>query len=159
MSELGLRLTKRRGYGDTRPAKCAILCKMLVVESKTEEKYIFDLIFLIFSSDFDTFLSMKTPKPYEPGTWNLEITFTSLHVSRVTCHVSHVTCHMSREASRWRVYYQQGLTRLVYLQFNLYFICRMLQHEKQIFQALSIYHSEEYVQRQYAALSITFEVG
>ena len=42
------------------------------------------------------------------------------HVSFVTCHMSHVTCNIffvfllqSGEASRERVYYQQGLTRLV----------------------------------------------
>ena len=52
------------------------------------------------------------------------------HVSHVTCHVSHVTCHMScvtynffflffsfwtkRWSLSWRVFYQWGLTRLVY---------------------------------------------
>ena len=54
------------------------------------------------------------------------------HVSRVMCHVSRVTCHMSKKklyfnffflehkkigqsggASRWRVFYQRGLPRLV----------------------------------------------
>ena len=58
------------------------------------------------------------------------------HVSRVTCHVSPVTCHLSKNyffdiliyiffyvkkmgqsggAGRWRVCYQRGLPRLVYL--------------------------------------------
>ena len=50
------------------------------------------------------------------------------HMSHVTCHMSHVTCHMSRvtfffiiifwqsgEAYRWRVCYQPGLPRLVFL--------------------------------------------
>ena len=51
------------------------------------------------------------------------------HVSCVTCHVSRVTCHMSRvtffifyffgqcgEAYRWRVCYQRGVPRLVFLE-------------------------------------------
>ena len=48
------------------------------------------------------------------------------HMSHVTCHVSLVTCHMSHffsslfsgqsgEAYRWRVFYQRGLPRLVFL--------------------------------------------
>ena len=63
------------------------------------------------------------------------------HVSRVTCHVSRVTCHMSRvtchvshvtfffiyffffwksgEDYRWRVCYQRGLPRLVFLLVEL----------------------------------------
>ena len=53
------------------------------------------------------------------------------HESYVTCHVSPVTFHMSLnfiyfwqsgEASRWRVYYQWGLPRLVFL------IIRLLYH-------------------------------
>ena len=49
------------------------------------------------------------------------------HMSHVTCHMSCVTCHnfffylnfllffgQSGEAYRWRVFYQQGLPRLVY---------------------------------------------
>ena len=46
-------------------------------------------------------------------------------MSRVMCHVSRVTCHVSHviflfygqrgEAYRWRVCYQRGLPRLVYL--------------------------------------------
>ena len=55
-------------------------------------------------------------------------------MSRVMCHVSRVTCHMSKKklhffflrkkngqsggASRWRVCYQRGLPRLVYLLTN-----------------------------------------
>ena len=57
------------------------------------------------------------------------------HVSCVTCHLSHVTCHLSHVkiffflskkiqqsggASRWRVCYQQGLPRLVYLQCGIW---------------------------------------
>ena len=56
------------------------------------------------------------------------------HRSPVTCHLSPVTCHMSQSffipkkivqsggASQWRVPYQQGLPRLVYLanQYNHY---------------------------------------
>ena len=42
------------------------------------------------------------------------------HMSRVTCHVSCVTCHMSHffsslEVYWWRVCYQRGLPRLVFL--------------------------------------------
>ena len=46
-------------------------------------------------------------------------------MSRVMCHVSHVTYHMSHvtfffgqsgEAHWWRVCFQRGLTRLVYLE-------------------------------------------
>ena len=59
------------------------------------------------------------------------------HVSYVRCHVSGVTCQVScvtffyffvwqsGEASRWRVCYQRGLPRLVYITFgiqNVYFI-------------------------------------
>ena len=41
------------------------------------------------------------------------------HVSHVMCHVSHVTCHFFfwqiAETCRWRVCYQQGLPRLVFI--------------------------------------------
>ena len=53
------------------------------------------------------------------------------HVSHVTCHVSCVTCHnffylffyffifgQSGEAYRWRVCYQRGLPRLVFIVFH-----------------------------------------
>ena len=65
------------------------------------------------------------------------VSHVTCHVSHVTCHVSHVTCHMSHviyiyffsffffffflffgqsgEAYRWRVCYQRGLPRLVFL--------------------------------------------
>ena len=55
------------------------------------------------------------------------------HVSCVTCHVSRVTCHMSLffffffffgqsgEAYRWRVCYQRGLPRLVFLIWDTLF--------------------------------------
>ena len=44
-------------------------------------------------------------------------------MSRVMCHMSHVTCHLfiylffgqTGEAYRWRVCYQRGLPRLVFL--------------------------------------------
>ena len=37
------------------------------------------------------------------------------HMSCVNCHVSHVTYHIFGEPSRWRIFYQQGLPRLVLL--------------------------------------------
>ena len=44
------------------------------------------------------------------------------HMSPVTCHLSHVTCHkkigQSGEASRWRVCYQRGLPRLVFMMID-----------------------------------------
>ena len=51
------------------------------------------------------------------------------HMSRVTCHMSHVTCPKEKKkrekkfgqsggASRWRVCYQRGLPRLVFLTFG-----------------------------------------
>ena len=55
---------------------------------------------------------------------------TTCYMSCVTCHVSHVTCHMacvtchffffrqSGESYRWRVCYQRGLPRLVFI--NIY---------------------------------------
>ena len=67
------------------------------------------------------------------------------HVSHVTCHLSSVTCHMSNKnlqifnffvsfffclkkkllsggARRWRVCYQRGLPRLVFLKITHYFV-------------------------------------
>ena len=52
------------------------------------------------------------------------VSHVTCHMSHVTCHVSHVTlqmsrvkCHMSQsgEAYRWRVCYQRGLPRLVFI--------------------------------------------
>ena len=52
------------------------------------------------------------------------------HVSDVTCHVSHVTCHLfffffwqSGDAFRWKVCYQQGLPRLVYMTRDGHMTC------------------------------------
>ena len=56
------------------------------------------------------------------------------HMSHVTCHLSHVTCHMPQvtcklflgggqngEASHWRICYQRGLPRLVFLPLHIMF--------------------------------------
>ena len=68
------------------------------------------------------------PKVLELGSWNYERMFTPHHVSHVTGHGTGVTCQVSRViicilsffrqsggASRWRVCYQRGLPRLVYI--------------------------------------------
>ena len=72
-------------------------------------------------------------KSYELGTWNCSppskchISHVMFHVSHVTCHVSRVTYHMSHVkchiflflqsgwACWWRVCYQRGVPRLVFL--------------------------------------------
>ena len=74
----------------------------------------------------------------ELGRWNVERMFTPHNVSKVTCRMSHVTCHVSCvmchvshfflgggqscEAYRWRVCYQRGLSRLVYVRLDDWFL-------------------------------------
>ena len=68
------------------------------------------------------------PKPLELGSWNFACMFTLYHVLYVTCQVSGVRCHMSGlfsflffffgqsgGACLWRVCYQRGLPRLIFL--------------------------------------------
>ena len=79
------------------------------------------------------------PKPLELETWHFERMFTPHHVLHVICHLSYITCHVSpvtshmsffqkntfflfkknRQSggtSRWRVCFQRGLPRLVFLR-------------------------------------------
>ena len=67
-------------------------------------------------------------KPEELVSWNFERTFIPHYGSCVTCHVSPVTCPffclkkigLSGGASRWRVCYQRGLPRLVFVRVLLF---------------------------------------
>ena len=69
-------------------------------------------------------------------------------MSHVTCHVSRVTCPMSHviffffffgrtaEAYRWRVCYQRGLPRLVYITYHFFFIYYMYNIKKNLYHIL-----------------------